>query len=131
VKAANVAYTEDRQPLCTFAQMQAVIDHCVDEGLLTVKHCDTDGQVQQYFKTTPDYDHLRAYMEEGILQYCAGGVRENPAERWWMDALKGELRPDGRISKAKERYTPIIERFYKGLRVKERLWAEEFDMDRL
>lgn len=118
--------------------MQAVIDHCVDEGLLTVKHCDMDGQVQQYFKTTSDYYHLRAYMEDGMMQYCAGGVRENPAERWWMDALKGEFQPDGRVSKAKERYTPIIERFYEGLRVrngsgrKSPIWIDcEFGSDEI
>jgi hypothetical protein len=131
VSVANAAFADEGLSPCTVSQIKGVIDHCCEQGLLNVKHSDVNGQLQQYFKTSPDFDDLEAYLDPKMAQHSHHNGIDGTAQRWWTKDSNGEYHPDGPAPEAREYFKPIIERFLKGLPMKDRIWAQGFDIARL
>jgi hypothetical protein len=109
-------------PSCTTAEIEDMIGHSLRLGLLDTKRCDTnDGRIQQYVKTSSDYEAYKAYTES----IHPDGFQDGFSDSGWSKASRGEYHPGGPSSDTRERYKPIIERLSHGKRVKESIvnWA--------
>jgi hypothetical protein len=80
---------------------------------LDTKHCDADGELQQYFKTSAEFEEYRTYR--GLL------LDKDPNavvfEKWWFRNRQGEYPPGEPSSETRDQYKPIIDRFFKGEQV--------------
>jgi hypothetical protein len=130
--AANATYAENGLPTLTTSEIQDLIEGFLQQGLLHTKHCDTDSGVQQYVKVSSDYEDFKAYVaRETIFKDLREGAEDGSAKKWWTRDDKGNYHPNGPSSAIRERYKPIIEIFWKGLRVKERGIRSPGEQDRM
>jgi hypothetical protein len=108
------AQTSQREsPKYTMAEMKEVVRNCAELGLLDTKHCDVDGDIQQYFKTSAEFEDYATYKS----LTCGRDPGDVAFDRWWMRSRQGEYPPGEPSAETRDQYKPIIDRFFKGERV--------------
>lgn len=108
------AQTSKREsPGYTMAEMKEVVQNCAELGLLDTKYCDVDGDIQQYFKTSAEFEDYATC--KSLL--CGQDPGDVAFDRWWMGNRLGEYLPGEPSSETRDKYKPIIDRFFKGERV--------------
>jgi hypothetical protein len=107
----------------TESEIRAMIERCLELGLVDTKHCDdANGLVQQYVKVNSNYSDYKAYrLSMPAHDRTPDTIFVSCEEGWWTKDRHGNYPPGGPSLKEAEQYAPIIEHFHKGRLVKDRL----------
>jgi hypothetical protein len=117
----NSTYAQNGYPTSTMSDIKDLVERHLSQGLLETKHCDAESGVQQYIRVSSDYDDLKAFVvRQGVFKESREAAEYGSARKWWTKNEQGNYHPDGPSEATRKRYKPIIESFWKGLRVKER-----------